>query len=145
MNKPNLIGSIQIPPLQIQKHERYLPTAFDETLSILEKINKVIHYLYEYSDLTEQMMGKWNEVYLWVMGEGLDDTVGERLLEWLNDGTFYRIINETIFNELNGKVESVINDFEVFKGELEKKFDELSDGFYLEMYQVGRTVIEWSD
>ena len=29
----------------IREYERYLPTAYDDTLSLLEKINKMIHHL----------------------------------------------------------------------------------------------------
>ena len=126
MNKPNLIHSMQIPPIRFHNRERYLPTAFDDSLSILEKINRVIQYLYEYSEVTDKMLENWNEVYSWVMNDGLDSMVGDRLREWLDDGTFYRIINETIFTELNNKVDGVIKDFELVKDELDEKFSLIS-------------------
>lgn len=112
MTNSNLIRSMQLPPMKLQKYERYLPSAFDDSLSYLDKLNKVIHYLYYYSELTEEMLTKWNEVYKWVYGEGLDTMVGDRLREWLNDGTFATIINEVIFNELNNKLDSTIKDVE---------------------------------
>jgi len=92
VEQPNLIKSMQIPPMKMQKYERYLPSAFDESLSILEKINKVIYYLWEYSDITNEMINKWNEVIDWVTNEGLEDIVNARLNEWLQDGTFDDIL-----------------------------------------------------
>lgn len=140
MNKPHLIRDLQIPPIKIQKRERYLPTAFDESLSILERINKVIHYLNEYSDLTEEMLQNWNEVYRWVMNEGLDDTVSSRLREWLDDGTFHRIINEDIFNELNSKISNIEKEFEFFKSDISELNEKISS-INEEIFWVGRVNI----
>jgi|SRR5699024_5678713 len=123
MYKPNILVHQQLPPNNLQKRERYLPTAFDDSLSIIEKINKVIHYLNDYAQLTEEMLVKWNEVYHWLMNEGLDTSIGDRLREWLEDGTFNDIINVEIFGELNEKIDNVINDFESFKEFIEVEFD----------------------
>ena len=124
-NKVPLIRSMQVPPVMIQKYERYLPTAFDESMSILEKINKVIHHMNEIGRLTEEMMLKWNEVYEWVMGEGLTQSVEDKLKEWLEDGTIEEIINVTIFGKLNDRldvlelsIENVIVEFEVIREEM---------------------------
>lgn len=133
-----------LPPINIQRYERYLPTAFDDSLTSLEKINKVIMYLHEYSAITEEMLTKWNEVYEWVMNEGLDDVIGDRLKEWIDDGTFYRIINETIFNELNNKVDQTIESFNELKNEINEKLDMLIEDFYVSIFNLGKTTFEWS-
>lgn len=128
-HKPDFLHSMQLPPQRIHKRERYLPTAFDESLSILERINKMVMYLNEYSDLTEQMLVKWNEVYHWVMNDGLDQMVGDRLREWLDNGTLYRIINEELLGDINSKVDEMREDFDGLKEEIQDKLESLNDEF----------------
>lgn len=96
MNRPQLIKFSKIPPVQIQKYTRYLPTAFDDTLTMLEKVNQVIHYLNEIGELTNEVVDKWNEVMEWVMNDGLGLAVIVQLERWIQDGTLDQIINEKI-------------------------------------------------
>mgnify|MGYP000228725498 CR=1 FL=1 len=96
MAKPDLFPMGTIAPVTFQKYERYLPTAFDESLSLLEKVNKIIHYMNEIGEITNDMINRWNEVYTWVMGEGLEDAVTAKLEQWLADGTLSDIINEVL-------------------------------------------------
>jgi len=97
----NIVRSMQLPPIKLQKYERYLPTAFDESMSILEKINKVILYLQEYDNVTEIMIEKWNEVYKWVSEEGIDNSVVERIKELISDGTIDKIISDSLETQLD--------------------------------------------
>lgn len=106
-SKPPLIRSMQVPPVLTHKYERYLPTAFDESMSILEKINKVIHHMNEVGRMTEDMLLKWNEVYEWVTGEGLELAIEGKLDEWLADGTLASIINEVLMKEINDKIDVI--------------------------------------
>lgn len=96
MAKPDLLPMGTIDPVTFQKYERYLPTAFDESLSLLEKMNKIIHYMNEIGDLTNEMLTQWNAVYDWVMNEGLEEAVTAQLVEWLNDGTLTDIVYDAI-------------------------------------------------
>lgn len=149
MSKPNFVRPSQLPPIRVQRQERYLPSAFDDSLSYLEKLNKVIHYMNELGEITEQMMGNWNEVYRWVMNEGLDETIGGRLREWLDNGTFDRIINQNIFNELNGKIDRIIievnEDFKKLSDKLNKEIADLINHFNDLQYGIGTINFEWSD
>lgn len=115
MSKPDIIKKNLVPTIKHQPYERYLPTAFDESLTLLEKVNKVIHSLYEYHNLTNEMLNKWNEVYEWVMNEGLESAVMTKLNVWLEDGTLATIINETIFEELNSDVTNLKTDVTTLK------------------------------
>jgi hypothetical protein len=76
-----------IPTITFQQYERYLPTAFDESLSMLQKLNKLIKYVDNIGDLLNGIGTQWNEIVAWVIGEGLTDAVNAKLTEWLNDGT----------------------------------------------------------
>ncbi|MGL4452493.1 MAG: exo-alpha-sialidase [Sarcina sp.] len=45
----------------------------------------------------------------WLVNEGLELVVVDQLEIWLRDGTLAKLINKTIFNELNNKLDSVVN------------------------------------
>lgn len=142
-NKPNYLKELNLKPVSVQRYQRYLPTAFDDSLTITEKLNNVIHYLHEYSNLTEEMLIKWNEVYDWIMNKGLDNAIGDRLNEWLKDGTFDRIINEEIFGELNNKIDNTINEVNKLFSDLTEKIikdvNNVIETLRVEMYDIGVT------
>lgn len=95
-----------IMPLMVQRYERYLPTAFDESLTMLEKMNKIIEHLNQIGELTNEVVDKWNEVMEWLLNNGLEEAVLFQLNKWLDDGTLADIINHTIFEELNNKIDA---------------------------------------
>lgn len=98
MEKPILSSFPLLTTVDIQEYERYLPTAFDENLSLLQKVNKVIAFLNQISVSTNGLLEKWNEVMEWMLSNGVEDSVVEKLVEWLEDGTLVEIINEDVFN-----------------------------------------------
>jgi hypothetical protein len=104
MTKPNISTFNELSELLIHQYERYLPTAFNEGLTLLQKLNKIIQYLNESGKLVNDVVKQWNEVFDWVMGEGLSEAVKVELDSMLADGTFDTLINETIFNDLNTKI-----------------------------------------
>lgn len=110
MTKPIINKFTPLEPLSIQKYERYLPTAFDDTLTILQKLNMAIKRLDDLGVLSEQVITQWNAVMEWVLNEGLNDSVTAKLNEWLADGTLAEIINETLFGELTEKIDKAIAD-----------------------------------
>lgn len=125
MVKPNFLSEIKGHKPFLLNQERYLPSAFDESLSVIEKINRLVMFMHQYTNLTDDMLGKWNEVYNWVMNDGLDGSIGDRLKEWLDDGTFDRIINQELLNDIKGDILQVIEDFEKVKNDLNVDFNEL--------------------
>lgn len=98
MTLPNITTFKTLGKLMVQKYERYLPTAFDESMTLLEKMNKIINYLNETGELVNGVIEKWVEVMEWVLNEGLSEAVIERLDEMVADGTFDTIINEQLLN-----------------------------------------------
>lgn len=140
-NKPNIIQSIQMPEIRRYRQERYLPTAFNDSLTLVEKVNKVVEYLFSYTEMTEQMLVKWNEVYHWIMNEGLDSTIGDRLNEMLKDGTFKRIINEELFGELNSKIDRVESSFDGFKNQIDNDFNNLKSDLQDDFNQLETSLV----
>lgn len=113
MTKPTLVTFNQIAPLIVQQYESYLPSAFDESFTLLQKVNKIISHLNQIGELSNEVLTKWNEVIEWVTGEGVNETVSTRLDEMVLDGTFDSIINETIFNDLNTEINGKASQSEV--------------------------------
>jgi hypothetical protein len=98
MDKPIITNSL-FNPLLVQEYERYLPTAFDEGLSLLEKVNKIIVTLNQIGTLSNDVLEQWNQVMEWVMADGLDNSVNNVLQVMEADGTLAKIINIDLLNE----------------------------------------------
>lgn len=120
MAKPIITEPQKLANIFLQQYERYLPTAFDESLTLLQKVNKVIQQLNKIGELTNEMLDKWKEIYEWILNEGLKEAVENVLNQWLIDGTLSDLINKTIFAELNKKIEDLIAELERIKDLLSK-------------------------
>lgn len=138
MTKPELLTFSPIAEMMIQKYKRYLPTAFDETLSMMEKVNMIIVYLNDIGEITNTMLERWNEVITWVTSDGVNEVVQERLDLMVQDGTLNEIINVTIFNELNQQIDTAQTDIESIKTTNIEQADDLS-------YLKGNDVIKRGD
>jgi hypothetical protein len=103
MDKP-LIVNQNLLPLFAQHYESYLPFVFDDNLTMLEKVNKIIIYLNKLGKLSNDVLNQWNQVMEWVMADGLNASIDEKLNAMLADGTLAKIINEDIFNDLNTRL-----------------------------------------
>lgn len=121
MDKPKVGSFSHIAPLVIQQYERYLPTAFDESFSILERINKIIQRFNEMGLLLNEVVDRWNEVMEWVMADGLTESVNAKLDEFVADGTMDTIINQNIFNELSGRVDTALETSSENKSDLDDR------------------------
>lgn len=107
MVRPILTSFNQIAELTIQKYERYLPTAFDESLTLVEKMNVIIEYLNKIGKLSNDVVALWNSVMEWLMNEGLQESVDDKLDRMVEDGTLASLINEVLFDQLNKKIDQI--------------------------------------
>lgn len=101
MEKPNLRNTNPLPAMRVQPYERYLPSAFDNSLSILEKINKMIHQMNIIGESTNGVIEQWNELMNWIVGNGLEKIVSEIIEEKISDGTFDRLFDTIVGNLSN--------------------------------------------
>lgn len=101
MLKPKFSHFGTISNLITHRYERYLPTAYDESLSILQKMNLIIREMNRLGEITNAVVEDWQTLLEWVQNDGLEHIIIERLNEWLEDGTLDKIINQNIFGELN--------------------------------------------
>lgn len=95
-DKPIVTQWQTIPTITFQEYERYLPTAFDESLSLLQKVNKLVKYVNDIGILLNAIGEQWNQIVEWVMNDGLENAVRDQLTEWLNDGTLANIMSQLI-------------------------------------------------
>lgn len=104
-----------------QKYERYLPSAFDDSLSMLEKINKLIEFLNEvirnYNSFGAEIEATVNgqnvkiqEIFedveafkQLVTTQLIPENLEALLNEWYADGTLGDIINTEVFNNKRDK------------------------------------------
>lgn len=82
--------------LIITQYERYTPTAFDESLTLIEKMNKIIYDLNELGKLTNGVVEQWNEVMKWLVNDGLEGYVLETLEKWYEEGKFADLVIQVI-------------------------------------------------
>ena len=112
--------------LFIQQYERYLPTAFDESMSLLEKMNKLIHSFNALIDVVNSHMAYTDEqlqkafgiiddnlkAQLKAFGEELEEQT--RLYEEIRDKLYSDLLPDSIKEELNrmllsGELADIIN------------------------------------
>lgn len=99
--KPTINSFSQMGELIVQKYGSYLPTAFDESMTLLQKVNMIIEYLNQTGDLVNDVVTQWNTVYEWVMNDGLTEEVNAKLNTMANDGTLSQIINVDMIGTLS--------------------------------------------
>jgi hypothetical protein len=104
MDKPIIGGFNDFSSMILQKYERYLPTAFDESMTLLQKVNKVIQYLNQIGDVTNDVVDQWNSVMTWVTSDGINDSVNAKLNTMVGDGSLESLINQTLFNDLDTRL-----------------------------------------
>jgi len=97
MGRPELGSIIPVRQLALRGYNiDYLPTAMDESVTLLQKVNMLIEFCNQVGRLSNELLAKWNEVMEWILNEGLEEAVRFVLLEWLESGKLGTIINQTI-------------------------------------------------
>jgi hypothetical protein len=105
--RPILNTFTELGEMLVQRYESYLPTAFDDSLTMLQKVNKIINYLDQVGKLTNDVVKQWNDALEWILNDGIADDVNTRLDEMTADGTLEQIINEAIFDDLNTRLNNL--------------------------------------
>jgi exopolysaccharide biosynthesis protein len=74
------------------KYKRYLPTAFDESLSLLQKVNKIIKTLQDVIGSQNDLIDYLND-FSAKFDENLYTTIEDVLTKWLEDGQLFNLID----------------------------------------------------
>lgn len=105
-------------PLNFRDYRNYLPTAYDDSLSMQESLLQVLNFCNEIGLLNQNMSDNWNMLLGWIKTNGIDDAVGAQLNAWVVDGTFEKILDKTAFATIQ-------KNFEDYKASLQQQ---LADG-----------------
>lgn len=91
----------QLAPIIIQQYQDYLPNAFDDNLTLLQKVNKIIQSLSSTNDTVNNLIDQWNnEIVNYVNGDGFTTDVNNKLDSMASDGTLASLLN----NEALGQI-----------------------------------------
>ena len=82
---------------------------------IVEKINLIIEHFNVLEYNCNKSIEDFSEKVEYYLNNGMIDEVDKKLDQFTQDGTFDKLINEKLFNEINGKIEEVKNDLADFK------------------------------
>lgn len=96
MNKPDFTKHPIFNVIDVQTYERYLPSAFDGSLTMLQKINKIIYHLNDMGTVTSDIVLQWNKMIEWILGSGLYETVEQIIDDKINDGTFNNLFDSIV-------------------------------------------------
>ena len=81
----------------------------------VEKINLIIEHFNVLEYNCNKSIEDFSEKIEYYLNNGMIDEVDKKLDQFTQDGTFDKLINEKLFNEINGKIEEVKNDLADFK------------------------------
>lgn len=147
------------------RYERYLPSAFNESMSLVQRVNQIIVHLNEtverVNDLSELTVNEINRLIeafenlkTWVEDYGIKETTVSVLTEWLNDGTLAEIITDDLFvdfvrrHEFDELVETIHEMMENFKGgyDIDLKTDEVKgDGVTVDSVSLQKALDDLPD
>ena len=82
---------------------------------IVEKINLIIQHFNVLENNCNKSIEDFSEKVEYYLNNGMIDEVDKKLDQFTQDGTFDKLINEKLFNEINEKIEEVKNDLVNFK------------------------------
>lgn len=101
MEKPVLRQVVTLGQLMIQKYESYLPTAFDEGMTLIQKVNMIVDYVNRMGVVNDDLVAQWSEVMEWVTTNGLEETINLRIDEMVSDGTLGNLLNQSVMDRVD--------------------------------------------
>ena len=115
MDNMNPIGNgLNFPhfrPLNFRDYRNYLPTAYDDSLSMQESLLQVLNFCNEIGLLNQNMSDNWNMLLGWIKINGIDDAVSAQLNTWVADGTMAKVLDKTVLNKINKEMEDLLADY----------------------------------
>lgn len=100
-SQPLVTGFSPLTVPTIQQYEKYIPTAFNSELTMLQKVNNLLNFLSTVTDSVNNLGTQWNDVVTWLQGTGVSDDVTNILTGWKDDGTLDAMINTNLIGSLS--------------------------------------------
>ena len=92
-----------------------------------QKINIIIEHLNYIDDRCYNSDKAMEEKLQYLLGQGLEEQVAKSLLESINNGTFGKLINETLLKDINDKVDNFKVEVNNFKVEVNEQLDNIDN------------------
>jgi hypothetical protein len=99
MTVPSMNKLSTVFPIMIEKYEQFIPNI--EGMGVPDKINAIIQYLNRIGKLSNDVVADWNKVMVWVMDEGLSDSVNMKIDDLISKGTFDELLSSSFENKVN--------------------------------------------
>lgn len=96
--------------------QKVLPAVYDDSLSYYELLNKVVQYLNDCIDAVNMNSEAIQELANYLSEQDIEAMVAEILEDMKESGELADIINETIFDELNEKIEYIFDSLIAYRG-----------------------------
>lgn len=109
--------------------------------SLLELISKVVQMVNE----GEISINEMNKKIEYLLGEGLNAEVINKLELMIEDGTMETLINKTVFEGLNAKLDTTITNVENLRGEFTDLTDSIGDTLQLFKDAMENMILEFRD
>lgn len=102
---PIVTSFTTLAPIIIQKYESYLPTAFNESLTLLQKVNMIIQSLSTTNDTVNSVIEQWNDqIVPYVNGDAFKTDISNKLDQMASDGTLDALINTNLIGSLSSLI-----------------------------------------
>lgn len=93
--------------MDLQSYERYIPNAFDESLTLLEKVNKVAEALNKTNENFNQLADNWNQFAEWANSGQFEQMVTDKINEMLSDDTILEIIENELLVDIRQSITNI--------------------------------------
>lgn len=117
------------------RYTHYLPTAYNNSLTILEKMNKIIEHLNLNDDVTLNTIDLLDDVLDTITEEGINSNVERKVAEMLEDGTLGLDI-EGIKSEFELETTKLKDDFTLETGKLIAEIDRVEAEYPLQLTEI---------
>ena len=95
---------------EISVYNLDVKTAIELYYELAKKVNEVINELSRFEGVVSDEVIKQNEKLIYLLGEGLKEQVVIKIDNLIKDGTIQDLINNKIFNNLNNKIDTFIQE-----------------------------------
>ena len=112
---------------EISVYDLDVHTSMDLYYTIAKKFNIVIKELSRFEGVVSDEVIKQNEKLVYLLGEGLNTEVVNKINNMIIDGTIDNIINTNLFNDLNSQIKDIASQLETIEVHV-SKFGATGDG-----------------
>ena len=80
-------------------------------VKIANKVNELVDEVWRFETDVQEILKTQNENIQYLLGEGLHLEIGNIFDEWLQDGTFDTLINQTALKKVNDRIDETNTQF----------------------------------